>query len=110
MKPIHIRLTSEFLVVYVDLETLLNDTFMHYCSERVYSNWLQYWTQKNRKRRRLLIVSLHGTQVSQTSKKVEYRRMQSAATSLGWMVARYQSREEILAIVNILRCQDISNV
>ena len=88
IKPIRIASTKEFLAVYVNLDRLLNGSYMRYCLVQDWVNFLKFLTVQRLKPNLALIVSWKDTVDGQYLKRMYFQKTQSAAGLSGWMVAR----------------------
>src|SRR5678816_1066653 len=79
-RPIHIRLTKEYLAVFVRLDKLRNDLYMPY----YWVSWLKYWDAQYPKRRKLLVVYSRDIPASLSYAKKCFLAMHGAAISQDW--------------------------
>src|SRR5713101_1083269 len=105
-KPIHIRSTKEYLVVFVNLELLPRGLFLHSCWVPVLENYLKYWNAMRLRQEMRLIVCWNGTKGGQGSKSRLFQRMQNLGISLGWMVGRFPYLDRQYRSVGISPCPD----
>src|SRR5437879_1320541 len=94
-RPIHIHLTSEYLVVIVKPDKLRNGSFTHSSWVREWRSLLQFLNAQYPTLNKHLIVFSSATRDLDTSKRQLSHRMRKTASSLGWMVERYQYRERL---------------
>src|SRR5579862_9330900 len=85
-KPIHIRLTSEYLVVYANLGQVRKGSFMHFSWVLASGSFLRFWNAQKPRHKKLLIVCLNDTPAGNGLRKTIFREMRAVGTSLGWTV------------------------
>src|SRR4051812_12814472 len=90
-KPIRIVSTKASLVVYVNLELLLNASSTLSYSVPVLVNLLRYWGAQMPRHKKYLIVYWADTQGGHTFENLFFLRTRSEVGSSGWMAARYES-------------------
>ena len=107
-RPIHIRLTSEFLVVCVSLERLQNVSSSLYYSVPGYRSFLKSCNAQYPKLRKHLIISSHDIPDLRSLKRELYLKMRNVATSWGWTVDLLKSRGTPKEVVNTWLCRATS--
>src|SRR5258705_12320881 len=105
-KLIRIRLTKEFLVVFVRLGQVPSALSTPSFLEVVLPSWLQYLAVQHPKLRRHLIVFSNGTQGLHDYVRRIFRGMQRTDILSAWTVDVSQYREQLSEIENTSACLD----
>src|ERR1700739_3404511 len=103
-RPIHIALTRELLVIYVDLDRLPRELYIRSSLAGSVIKYLKFCDVQYPKRKKRLVVYLGATKDSRNSNGRLFLVMRREATSLDWTVEKYRSLEKMYQRRNILQC------
>lgn len=106
-RPIHIRLTAEYLEVYVAPELFRRGTSSPSSLGQDLGNWLKSLVVLYPKQEKLLLVLSRGTRGLSGSEKTLFRVMRNVAGSMDWTVEEFQYQRRLSRHVDIWRCLDI---
>src|ERR1700721_384830 len=109
-KPIHIRLTREFLVVCANLGKMQNGSFMPIRSEQEIVNWLKSWGVTYLRQKKVLIGSSVDMQVFLYLRRLLFHRMRKEAGLQVWTVEERLSQATPKEVVNTWICQATSRM
>src|SRR6185312_1589698 len=109
-KPIRIRLTNEYLAMYVDLEQQPSGSSTRCFLGLDLASLLKYSAVAKPRHKKLLIVYWSATKDGDTSKRKYFRRMQSVAGSMGWTVVQCRYLPTLKEDASIWQCPAISKM